>query len=230
MPMSRKAKSILEWCGGIAAVIGAVVAVITLTTQHRGDKTKAEIDADVLLNQAWDYLGGTTGSSDIQQYTKDKQRLELARRNIEAAKRLTPRNGKAYWIDASLACAEERYDDAVRLSETAIRLEPTSNAPYNRIAWVYAYRNDWLNAEKTYRRALKITPNAAILHSNLCYSLFMQKQFDEAAVECNTAIRLEPHFEESYRNLADVRRAQGRSADADAVLRRLNAITGAGAR
>jgi len=54
----------------------------------------------------------------------------------------------------------------------------------------------------------------------------MEKRLDDAAVECNTAIGLEPHFEESYHNLAAVRRAQGRSAEADEVLCRLTAVTG----
>lgn len=101
----------------------------------------------------------------------------------------------AYELQAYLTVLppEEAHLRARAAAERALALDPDLAAAHVSLATVLLdYYRDWAGAEKHYRRALTLDPSYAPGHQLYAEFLRDQGRFDEALVEIDEAIRLDP--------------------------------------
>lgn len=208
-------------------VVGAVLGTLGFLSSKQNTEVTNRIQADRLIAEAWDFLGGKPGTNQIVNYVTAPDQLELAARKLNEAEMLAPRDSNVYSVKASLAIARRHYEDAALLCQKAIALNPTAYQPHNQLGQLRIIQARWSDAAAAYRGALRLRPKDAVLHSNLCFALFKQNQLTAAATECETAIQLDGTFRQAYANLIAVRQAQGKSADASAVKQQLNYLSSA---
>jgi tetratricopeptide (TPR) repeat protein len=223
---ARTAKLTREWGSFALALAATCISVFAFISTQRSSKLTNRLEADRLLGEAWDLLGGKPGTNEIAAYVKAPDQLELASRKIEAAKLLAPKYGKAYWVDASLAIARGHYDDAASLCKKAILYDPNAPGPYNRLGQLHIVLGRWREASEDYQAAIKRRPNDAVLHSNLCYALLQMHNLGDAGRECERAIALDKTFKQAYANLEVVQERQGDSSKAAATRAALRELSG----
>ncbi|MEA2239827.1 MAG: hypothetical protein QOC81_4551 [Thermoanaerobaculia bacterium] len=222
---ARSAKLTREWGGFILGLAATCISVLAYVSTQRSASLTHRLESDRLLAEAWDLLGGKPGTNEIAAYTKASDQLELASRRIDEAKVLTPKYAKVYWVEASLAIARGRYDDAAALCKTAIMYDPKAPAPHNRLGQLHIVLRRWREASEDYRTAIKLRPGDAVLHSNLCYALLQLDNLGDARTECEQAIKLDSRFKQAYANLAFVQDKQGRPAEAAATRATLDKLS-----
>jgi TolB-like protein/tetratricopeptide (TPR) repeat protein len=118
------------------------------------------------------------------------------------------------------------FEDARRLAETALRLDPSLAAGhciladyYTRFAW------DWQAADREARRAIELDSRGVC---PLQVSASLQTtlgHWDEAVRLLNTALELDPLNAELYWDLGNERYRSGRFPEADAAFRRILQIS-----
>ena len=84
------------------------------------------------------------------------------------------------------------YEKAKTALGIAIKLNPDFVPAYVNLADLYRSLNDEINAEKTLRRALEVSPDSPVIHHVLGLSLFRQQRSQEAIDELRLAAQLDP--------------------------------------
>jgi tetratricopeptide (TPR) repeat protein len=72
----------------------------------------------------------------------------------------------------------------------------------------------WQESETLFRHAFNVTKNNFLAHSNLGLALFNQGRIDDAIIQCQEAIRLNPRDADAHNNLGIALRTQGRFDEA----------------
>ncbi len=73
----------------------------------------------------------------------------------------------------------------------------------------------WKDSETLYRRTLAVTKDNFLISHNLCYTLTIQDQLDEAEPLCRASIMLNPTFFEAYNTLGILQLKRGQYAEAE---------------
>lgn len=228
--MKPYGQHIRDWGAFVFGVLGTVLGINNHYSSKHNTEITNQIQAERLIAEAWDKLGGKEGTTNIDNYVTAPDQVEIAARKIAEAQILAPRYAKAYWVEASVAIARKHYNQAASLCQKAIKLDPTSTVPYERLGQLSVFQGKWAEAANAYRSALRLNPQDPVSHSNLCFVLLKQNQLDAAVSACETAIQLEADFRQAYNNLLAVRKAQGRSADVIAVQARWDQLSAADGR
>lgn len=94
----------------------------------------------------------------------------------------------------------QRYKQARRNFERAIKADRTHADAYNNLGVVYYEERDYGKAIKRYDKAIALNPDAASYYSNLGAAYFSKKQFDKASLSYSKALELDPDvFERTSR-------------------------------
>jgi len=103
--------------------------VLARTSERRAldaERTARRLEVNQLLAEAWDFLGGETGTTFILNPNRDERRLELARRLIQdQALVLEPENVKAHRYLGVYLYAKGDLEGASKELCRAIELDPT---------------------------------------------------------------------------------------------------------
>src|SRR5262249_50836130 len=86
----------------------------------------------------------------------------------------------------------ERYRDAGRDFNRALKLDRNFAEPYNNLGVVDYKRKKYRSAIKLYKKAIELVPDSASFHSNLGAAYFAKKDFEKASQAYAEAIRLDP--------------------------------------
>src|SRR5207249_4018523 len=87
----------------------------------------------------------------------------------------------------------EGYELARRYALKALELDDDLPEAHTSLAWVqFAYDWDWEGAERSYRRALELSPGYATGHHWYSFVLLVTGQAEQALVEAHTALELDP--------------------------------------
>ena len=95
----------------------------------------------------------------------------------------------------------ERYEDAVKACEEAIRLNPNHAEAYCNLGLAYAEMERYEDAIKAYKKAIKLNPNFAGAHCDLGATYAELKRHKNAIRAYKKAIKLNPNYAEAYYNL-----------------------------
>ena len=129
-------------------------------------------------------------------------------------KRSEPEEALAIFRQAVADEGKGRLDEAERLYEEVLALQPTYvDALYRLAGLAFQTRRTERGAELI-AQAIKIGPAVAQTHANLGYALSTLERFDEALESYDTAIRLKPDFVEAHYSRGIVLDALRRPAEA----------------
>ncbi len=119
-----------------------------------------------------------------------------------------------------------RYEEAAKMYEKAADLAPHNSIPLSNLWFTLIdYLKDAKAAETVARRLIELSPDLALSHNFLGYSLAAQGRFDEAEKELRKTLALEPDQPYALPNLAYVLYAEGKPAEAIPFFRRLFELT-----
>jgi TolB-like protein/class 3 adenylate cyclase/Flp pilus assembly protein TadD len=103
------------------------------------------------------------------------------------------------------------FDEALRLNQRALEIDPESVFAKNNMAqilvgflsngWSRAVQQDQARAEKLFREVLESDPNDARAHVGLGILRRIQNRLDDARIELETGIALDPNHTVAVRNL-----------------------------
>ncbi len=161
-----------------------------------------------------------------------RQTLETALERFDQALRAAPPTAQAFvgmaraWLNLANgwhhapAIATEHAAEALR---RALELEPDNANAHALLGAVQnQYERDWAAAQRSFRRAIALTPNDAFVHSAYGCHLFMRGVDADAERELLLARKLDPLYVNSRAHLVNLRLRQGRfdesKAEIDAML------------
>ena len=129
-----------------------------------------------------------------------------------------------------------RMQEAQRLLERAIALDPRSHEAYNNLATVHSDLQNFADARSCQEKAVALKPNFALALANLGNTLLQMNLVEEAIEHYDRAIRLKPDYADAFCNRGLAELALGRleramqSFDRTLVFQRrhVEALTGKG--
>ena len=104
-------------------------------------------------------------------------------------------------ISNKLGIAElqmQRYKEARRHFEKAIKIDRMFASAYNNLGSVYYGQKNYGAAIKQYRKAIKLEPAVASFHANMGAAYFAKKEFQEAGMSYAKALELDPDVLERH--------------------------------
>jgi serine/threonine protein kinase len=100
---------------------------------------------------------------------------------------------------------EEAYPVARKLVLKALKLDPELPEAHTVLAYIKTYWNwDWEGAEREFRRAIELNPNYITAHHLFAYFLVTLGRYQEALVEIQTALSLDPLNLIAIRTVGDI--------------------------
>ena len=106
-----------------------------------------------------------------------------------------------------------RTDQAVAQFQKNLQAAPSADT-WNSLGSAYATKNDFTNAERAYREAIRLDPKSYDARMNLCAMLSRAGRNDEALASVREAARVAPDSVEPRVYLALIEAQMGRRADA----------------
>lgn len=104
------------------------------------------------------------------------------------------RHGAALHGLAMIACAEQRFEQAVPLAEHAVEVLPTVAQCYNTLGISYDATGQRERALQAFQEAVTLKPDHAEAHHNMGVSLQGLHRFHDAIDQCKKAIDLKPKW------------------------------------
>ncbi len=86
----------------------------------------------------------------------------------------------------------QRYHDAQKAFERAIKLDKAAPEAYNNRAFIEQVNKNPGKAIKYYHKALALRPESSTFHYNLASAYFAKHEFEQSAQEYRTAYQLDP--------------------------------------
>jgi tetratricopeptide (TPR) repeat protein len=114
---------------------------------------------------------------------------------------------------------EGKFDDAVKLLNTALNIRPDSAQAHNDLGHLLTIQGDLDKAVTHFQQALQIQPDFAEAHNNLGDVLAAQGNFEEAIGHFRRATQINPRFIQAYINLADAIALEYKYDEAAGLLR-----------
>ena len=134
---------------------------------------------------------------------------------INNARALDPTNSDALNGEAILADALGRNEDALRLRQQAIALDPLSPSKYFSLGRTYLKLGRPVDAEASFRRSLDLNPNGPFLHWNIALALLLRGEHAAALAE----MQRETIAPAQLVGFALIYHAMGKAPEADAAVR-----------
>ncbi len=159
-----------------------------LNVQGNPDEAKKWLDRALALNpqnfRAWYELARVLVRSDAT----------VARHSLGKALAIQPNFALAFRELGLLDMRQEKYSEASRNLEKAVKLGLADAATLNFLGITYSRTNRLDLAAETYRRALSTDPNLALAHLNLAYAYQKLNKPAEARREHEIACRLDKNL------------------------------------
>lgn len=158
----------------------------------------------------------------------DEAGIRKGLERFEAALRLEPDHAGAHlgaaraWLNLVSALLEpplpwvEHATEALRRSLALDPAQPEALTLLGSV--VHRYEFDWTAAEAHLRRAIELAPQRAFTHSGYGFHLMLVGRYDDAQSQLKLVRELDPHFLNGRLQMAMLRIAQQRFADADKEL------------
>lgn len=113
--------------------------------------------------------------------------------------------------DAENLFAQSKYDEAIKLFEKALALDPKIYQAGTSGGDSYVAKGDWENAEKWYQKAIAIDPNRETAYRYSATPLIKQKKYDQARDRYIEAYIVEPYNQMSLRGINQWAEITGKS-------------------
>ena len=97
---------------------------------------------------------------------------------------------------------QRQFDEAIKLHEGTIRISPDVWDHYFQLAQAFNRCSRHERAIVNYRKALKIKPDSALLHTHLGRSLYIINNYGDAETELRAALDIDVNYALAQYNLA----------------------------
>lgn len=144
---------------------------------------------------------------------------------IEKAKG-DPKNFEAQMTAADLYYQIQRFEDAAKFYEAAVKLKPGDTEPLIKLGNALFDAEKYAEAEKWYILALEKEPKNINVRTDLGLTYFLREpaELDKAIKEFNTSLGYEPDHEITLQNLALAYRDKGDTANLQKTIAKLKSI------
>jgi tetratricopeptide (TPR) repeat protein len=224
------------------AVFGVTIVLRSSTESRHVSAASRRLEAEQAVFQAWDLLGGRPGSLNLQGLKKDKETLELARRQIERALSLDPGNIPALLCKAAHLRASGEPERSLELMRHVARFAPQEPVVYSYLGLALSDQGKHEEAIEYFRQAITLGGQSASEYYNLGTALWRTGNLTEADKLLRRSIELDSMWappltnlsavlmeQEEFIEAAEVARAAARASGNDAVsLNNLGTILGNG--
>ncbi|MBE7516254.1 MAG: tetratricopeptide repeat protein [Chloracidobacterium sp.] len=177
--------------GDLGGQANAAAESIRLGTRYMGD-------AYYLLGDAEDRMNKVANA------------VESYRRALAAKKELY----QVYVRLAALLQKQNKLTEAIDTIKKGMVVFPRDGRLYTDISWYYSLADRPTDARDAAKAATILLPNEYMGFTNLCRALNDTKQYPEAVVACNSALRLNPGDGETYFYLGRANDMLGRKREA----------------
>src|SRR5205814_6378243 len=96
---------------------------------------------------------------------------------------------------------EQRYDEAERQIRTVLRADSNNAALHFALASVLRKREQWDDAADEFTESARLMPGLPETHSRLSFLFYRSEDPDNAIAEARTALSMDPHNSEAYKQL-----------------------------
>lgn len=94
-----------------------------------------------------------------------------------------------------------KRDRGVESLQQAVAQDPGLWRAWNALGYYHDSNRDWAAAAASYSKALEGDPNSVLIYNNRGFSMLMQKRLEEAVVDFDRALQMDPEFEVARENL-----------------------------
>jgi hypothetical protein len=132
-------------------------------------------------------------------FALDLQKYDLAEKRLDLAYSYAPANAEVNFAMGNLRLAENNKSEAKGYYLKAITLNPTHEGAFKNLGVLALEEQRWRLAQYFLRHALQQNSDEATTHFLLAKSLMGDRNREQARVEIETAIRLQPEQQEFQR-------------------------------
>ncbi len=115
-----------------------------------------------------------------------------------------PRQFAAYSVMSNIYSQDKAWDDAIKVVEKGITLEPTWQGGYSILASTYFAQNKNDKALETYQRGLQANPDSSFLSLQLASGYERNGDLEKAKTLYETILEKDPSIEPAINNLASL--------------------------
>ncbi len=158
----------------IAPFLSIFIALLSLIYSYKANERTKELNdisinakVDILLNEAWDILGGTEGCDIAFKFVNDRSKLEVADRKIVEAIKFLPKYPKALLMKGMYYEAIGNYNDACIFYKKAIDKDSVSATNYLNLGNAYFRLEKYTESEIAYKKCIDIDKDNILAYNNL---------------------------------------------------------------
>jgi len=213
--------------GVFGLAVGLIVGFTCANSINKGDLGKVGAQSTSVTAPAGnpampaDHPPLGTSSGDATQTAPVAQVME----SIEKAKQ-QPQNYEAQMTAADLYYQIQRFDDAAKFYEAAVKLKPNDAEPLIKAGNAYFDAEKYEIAEKWYTQALEKDPKNLAVRTDLGLTFFLRtpRDVDRAIKEYNVSLGIDANNEVTLQNLVLAYREKGDQEKLQATLEKLKKI------
>jgi len=209
------------------------LAAFNLLTRESLETTLAEcrkaIEADPAYASAYGLFAWCYAWRDAQGWTADreKERAESVRFARLAVEHGSNDPTALYMAGHTLGYSGAGTEEAARIIDRALALNPNSALAWGMKGWVSYYLGDGKTAIDSFNRAMRLSPRDPLGHAlknGIAFAYLIERRFEEALRWADLAIAEQPKFAGSLRVRASSLALLGRTAEAQEAARALLAV------
>jgi len=176
----------------------ASLALLISFLRHLGDRKKSRretrAEVNILLDEAFDLLGGEDHMETIVNYTDDRKGMEAAKRKIDLAKTKDSKYAKVYWVLALFHGAKGQMELHMEMLNKAIAFDPKYPRAYNSRGVAHNKKGEYDRAIEDHDRAIALDSKYAAAFNNRGLAYNSKGEHDRAIEDYDRAIALEPKY------------------------------------
>ena len=173
-------------------------------------------------------LGGGADAARRRPWRRSKANIEAALARFDAALRQAPDSATACvglaraWLNLATGWCRDpavAREHAAEALQRALTLDPTQPLAHALLgALQNQFQRDWPAAQRSFRRALALAPEAAFVHSAWGNHRLTRGELANAEAALARARQLDPHYINTRMHMVNLRITQGQLDDATAEL------------
>ncbi|MDQ3712234.1 MAG: tetratricopeptide repeat protein [Acidobacteriota bacterium] len=126
---------------------------------------------------------------------KKAEAIEAYKKAVNAKPEMTE---KFYMDFSALYRDENRLNEAADMANKGLKIHPKSKDLLIKLTWYYSLSDRFVEAVGIGQQAARNAPDEFEAHTNLCRAYNDLKQYPQAIVECNKALKLKPTDGETF--------------------------------
>ena len=122
---------------------------------------------------------------------------------------LYPRDKRLHFLIGYWLYKQDQYDLAQKLTLNALAVDPNYATAYNQLGYIYSRRGDYPKAIEAAAKYVKLLPNQPNPHDSYAEMLRLSGRFDQALEHYRMALKIDPTFYISQKELGETYAVMG---------------------